>query len=330
MDANGQIKLSSPARVGQDTFVVSSKLRNVRTSQRVALLIIFGRLQPDDALVLFSWIALLLNAILWHIGQDALYENIAVSSGQLYPPPPDFSRRTEKYLRRSVAVIIFFFTGLWSIKLAFLLFFKRLGQNVRHQDKVWWVVLSITIATYVACVGTIDYRCLASSFSYIQIIFVPVNLLRKVRLSVRKKLALGGLFSITVIIMVFAIIRVVVVSSYSHQLDQTWLYLWSGVEQAVSIVVACLASFPALFKSSEREKHRNQEPGWLRRMFSKNITGIKSTITVYNPLVKRSKRGSDEYSDHLSNPAPPRKHNEIYLETQMLRSVDGKGKFLQS
>ncbi|KAL8889133.1 MAG: hypothetical protein Q9192_006063 [Flavoplaca navasiana] len=269
MDANSQIKLSSPARVGQDTFV---------------------------------------------IGQDALYENIAVSSGQLYPPPPDFSRRTEGYLRRSVAVIIFFFTGLWSIKLAFLLFFKRLGQDVRHQDKVWWVVLSITIATYVACV----------------VIFVPVNLLRKVRLSVRKKLALGGLFSITVIIMVFAIIRVVVVSSYSHQLDQTWLYLWSGVEQAVSIVVACLASFPALFKSSEREKHRNKEPGWLRRMFSKNITRIKSIITDYIPLVKRSKGGSDEFSDHLSNPATPRKHNEIYLETQMLRSVDGKGKFLQS
>ena len=65
------------------------------------------------------------------------------------------------------------------------------------------------------------------------VILVPVNLLRKVRLSVRKKLALGGLFSITVIIMVFAIIRVVVVSSYSHRPDQTWLYLWSGVEQAV-------------------------------------------------------------------------------------------------
>ncbi len=85
-----------------------------------------------------------------------------------------------------------------------------------------------------------------------------------------------------------------------------------------------------MFKSSEREKHRNKEPGWLRRMFSKNITGIKSSIIVHNPLVKRSKKGSDEYSDQLSNPAPPRKHNEIYLETQMLRSVDDKGKFLQS
>ena len=58
-------------------------------------------------------------------------------------------------------------------------------------------------------------------------------MLWKVRLSIRKKFALGGIFSITVIIMVFAIIRVVVVSSYSQQPDQSWLYLWSSIEQAV-------------------------------------------------------------------------------------------------
>lgn len=69
----------------------------------------------------------------------------------------------------------------------------------------------------------------------ILVILVPFNLLRQVRLSIPKKLALGGLFSITVIIMVFAVIRVVVVvsSDSHHELDQTWLYLWSGVEQAV-------------------------------------------------------------------------------------------------
>ena len=34
--------------------------------------------------------------------------------------------------------------------------------------------------------------------------------------------------------MVFAIIRVVVVSTFSEQLlDQTWLYMWSSVEQTV-------------------------------------------------------------------------------------------------
>ncbi|KAI4132828.1 MAG: hypothetical protein LQ338_000532 [Usnochroma carphineum] len=135
--------LSNPARVGEGIFIV------------------------DDGLVLFSWIALLLNASLWQVCKDALYENIAVYVGHIYPPPLDYERRSEGYLRKSVAVIVFFYTGLWSIKLAFLLFFKRLGRDVRHQNKIWWVVLSITVATYVICLGTIEYSCLASSFSYV-------------------------------------------------------------------------------------------------------------------------------------------------------------------
>ena len=58
-------------------------------------------------------------------------------------------------------------------------------------------------------------------------------MLWKVRLSIRKKCALGGIFSVTVIIMVFAIIRVVMVGSYSEQPDLSWFYLWSSIEQAV-------------------------------------------------------------------------------------------------
>lgn len=65
------------------------------------------------------------------------------------------------------------------------------------------------------------------------VILVPVNLLWSVRLSLRKKLALGSIFSITVFIMVFAVIRVVVVSSYSSMPDMSWLYMWSSIEQTV-------------------------------------------------------------------------------------------------
>ncbi|KAL9594377.1 MAG: hypothetical protein Q9219_007071 [cf. Caloplaca sp. 3 TL-2023] len=81
------------------------------------------------------------------------------------------------------------------------------------------------------------------------VIVVPVNMLWKVKISLRQKLALGGIFSITVVIMVFAIIRVVVVSNFSQTPDQTWLYMWSSVEQTV---FACLASFRALFTKSKR------------------------------------------------------------------------------
>ena len=58
-------------------------------------------------------------------------------------------------------------------------------------------------------------------------------MLWKVQISLRQKLGLAAIFSITVIIMIFAIIRVVLVSSLSQQPDQTWLYMWSAIEQTV-------------------------------------------------------------------------------------------------
>lgn len=129
---------------------------------------IFGRLQPDDGLVFFAWILLLANTIIWQTGKHALYENIAVSSGHLFPRPVNFEHNSEQYLRKSVAVIIFFYTSLWSIKLSFLIFFKKLGHKVNYQDVVWWSVLAITACSYFACIGNINYKCLASSFSYIE------------------------------------------------------------------------------------------------------------------------------------------------------------------
>lgn len=62
---------------------------------------------------------------------------------------------------------------------------------------------------------------------------VPVSMLWKVQISLRQKLVLAGIFSLTVFIMVFAIIRVAVLSSSNNIRDQTWLYLWSAIEQTV-------------------------------------------------------------------------------------------------
>jgi hypothetical protein len=126
----------------------------------------FRRLFVDDALVFLSWLALFINAVLWQVSKDYLYEGIAVSTGQLLPPA-DFPRNMETYLRRSAAVIVLFNTGLWAIKLSFLIFFKRLVQNVKNQKIVWWTVLAFTVATFFVCLGSIDYHCLVDSFQEI-------------------------------------------------------------------------------------------------------------------------------------------------------------------
>lgn len=73
-------------------------------------------------------------------------------------------------------------------------------------------------------------------------------MLWNVQISLRQKMALAGLFCITFVIMVFAVIRVAVVSAASQRPDPTWLYMWSSIEQTVceyfvragSRVVQCL------------------------------------------------------------------------------------------
>ena len=64
-------------------------------------------------------------------------------------------------------------------------------------------------------------------------ISIPVLLLWNVKISLRRKLALMGLFSLTVIVMIFSVVRVYFVTSKTQNLDMTWLFFWSNTEMAV-------------------------------------------------------------------------------------------------
>ncbi|KAL4793873.1 hypothetical protein BDV19DRAFT_390854 [Aspergillus venezuelensis] len=69
----------------------------------------------------------------------------------------------------------------------------------------------------------------------------------------RKKLVLLILFSMTLLIMAVAIIRVAVNTSSDRTLDITWLNLWCSVEVATAIMVACVASFRQLFVTVQNQ-----------------------------------------------------------------------------
>lgn len=67
------------------------------------------------------------------------------------------------------------------------------------------------------------------------VITIPILMLWNVQISLRKKLALMGIFSLTVIVMVVAIVRVAVVTTKNTNADISWLYFWSNIEIAVGI-----------------------------------------------------------------------------------------------
>ena len=126
----------------------------------------FGRLWFDDFFVFVGWSMVLATTITWHFAAHDMFETTAVVSGQISPADdPTYIPNAEHYLRSSIGVLVLFQTSLLAIKLSFLFFFRRLttGLYIKVQMIQWWVIFGITVATWFASIGTIDYGCLAPS-----------------------------------------------------------------------------------------------------------------------------------------------------------------------
>lgn len=62
---------------------------------------------------------------------------------------------------------------------------------------------------------------------------LPLRLLWGLRVTCQQKIALGTIFSLGLIIVVFAIVRVVETSATLKHVNPMWLALWSIVEASV-------------------------------------------------------------------------------------------------
>ena len=126
----------------------------------------FRRIYTDDCLVILAWAMLLGSAILWQVESPTLYELYAVTSGQKIPDA-GFIARQIAFLRTIVPFTILFYSCLWTVKLSFLIFFRRLGANVRGHKAWWWFVLILIVLTWAACVADIHWVCSLGPFETI-------------------------------------------------------------------------------------------------------------------------------------------------------------------
>ncbi len=102
----------------------------------------------------------LANAIIWQKTANELYSVIAVDSGQISMPQPEYLSYVYVELHNLYASYVLYYTALWSVKISFLLFFHNFSNYIRQQMVLWYCVLAFTIASYVACLCMMDYRCL--------------------------------------------------------------------------------------------------------------------------------------------------------------------------
>ena len=123
---------------------------------------VFHRLHVDDAFVFLAWLTAVANAALWQLRIKDLYLSVGVASGQipLKSLPTDSLADGTDFLHATFASYVLYFTSLWSVKISFLLFFRKLGNRVRSQRILWWSVSAINIVAYFVCLGLIDSQCL--------------------------------------------------------------------------------------------------------------------------------------------------------------------------
>ena len=121
---------------------------------------IFRRLYIEDPIVFAAWLMTLANAVVWQKTANELYSVIAVESGQISMPPPEYLSYVYIQLHSLFASFVLYYTALWSVKLSFLLFFRTLSNSIRRQMILWYWVLAFTIASYVSCLCMMDFRCL--------------------------------------------------------------------------------------------------------------------------------------------------------------------------
>ena len=119
----------------------------------------------DDYFVLLASAFVLAYAITMQIYAHKMYYTIAVAAG-LQIPGLDDASVAESYFKACAALLLMFYSALWAVKLSFLLFFRRLGQNIVGQRRVWWPVFILKVLLYIACIGAIQYPCLVNSVFY--------------------------------------------------------------------------------------------------------------------------------------------------------------------
>lgn len=127
----------------------------------------FKHLCWDDFFAFIAVILSIVNAIIWQtLVVHDMYEVINVLRG-VQMAGPHFFAHLRRFFHSQLVLYIFFNSTLWAIKFSFLIFFKRLGKNVRRQRMLFWPVFAFTVVSYLITVALAANFCLGNSLPYV-------------------------------------------------------------------------------------------------------------------------------------------------------------------
>ncbi|KAF4544400.1 Integral membrane protein [Lasiodiplodia theobromae] len=166
-------------------------------------------------------------------------------------------------------------TAIFCVKFSFLALFRVLIKNVStHLSRYFWCVVVITAVTWAFLVseafilcskfGWASFGCTgAGSRLYtpltavvtvldittdVLVVTFPIFILRRARIDREQKIGLGAFLSLSIVMIIFATIRVLgAIRLGEPQLDVTWELFWQLMEACAAMMAASATVFRTIF-----------------------------------------------------------------------------------
>ncbi|KAJ5883983.1 uncharacterized protein N7473_010869 [Penicillium subrubescens] len=258
------------------------------------------RLFVNDYWIFFALICHLATAIVYQIAMAPMYELTYIGCGMKLPTE-GFMDRASLFLKLQYAADILLWTTLWSVKFSLLFFFWKLFESVNSSMRLfWWVMCGVTASTWIISVVLQEFACdpirdfftlgkcsSAKDIFYSNLVFhfsvgtdiagdicimiIPFPLLHKLKVNPRKRWILIAIFSLPIIPIMFAILRLVMTNPKTHNVDPIKFQLFSMLENTSAIVTSCLPAFRLFIVNAHSSTvHSNSRPS---HRYSRGVGG---------------------------------------------------------
>ncbi|KAK2052974.1 hypothetical protein LY76DRAFT_639312 [Colletotrichum caudatum] len=268
----------------------------------------------DDYCIILGWLCLLALAIIQMEQVGPMYYLVHLHAGRLVPTSlQEVLRQTEQWLRWSYATNCLYWTGLWAVKASILGVFFHLLSPVPALRKAWYSVAAFTALAYVGgwvagslvcdrftdffvpgkCISprevdrarfSVYYAAAVDIATDLLIMCLPIATLPSLNLDIRKKLGLAVAFSLALITILIAVIRMTQAMK-GDRMDMVGFSVWSITELGVSVVVGSLPPLRILFTSGFRRYIRGKRAGHRSPVKDRDANG---NICGVNPVGRQT------------------------------------------
>ncbi|KZL79571.1 hypothetical protein CI238_07244 [Colletotrichum incanum] len=261
----------------------------------------------DDYWIIWAWMCLLTMASLQTRQLDALYYTTYLSAGRIQVTAETVAK-TEDLTRWQFPIIKLFWTVLWSVKASFMAVFYRLVKPFTVRRRLWYCIAAFAFLAYIGCwlastltcsppsdyfqagkcnspheiwmqTFNVIYSTTVDIASDLLIMALPITVLPSLQLDRKKKIGLGLAFSLAIIIICVAIVRMTQVIR-GETVDLVGLAIWGAVETATAVVVGSLPPLKALLTRRVKKYHTSTKRNTQRYGGQKSQP---ATMSSYGP-----------------------------------------------